>query len=268
MSKFSGVPKTLFIPLSARINVSKQFPNYFYDEKCLEIEKLIPQEYLAINSNQYQNFANVSCFYNMDKIVRNFIEKNGKCNIVNLGCGLETNYYRIKDDRATFYELDLPEVIDSRRKVLVETSKDICLPYSMFDLKWCSHLDKNKPTLITARGVFEYFEVDEIVKFLKELSKELTNAEVVFDSTNSEGVAYINRYVKKTGNTDATVYFFVDDDAEFAKRVGAELVSSSTFFTETRKVVKKGLNLYTKIAMYVVDKRRRGKIIHLRLVQN
>lgn len=266
MSNFSGVAKTLFIPLTARIYVSKRFPNYFYDEKCLEIEKLIPMELLNIKSNQYQNFANVSCFFNMDKIVRDFIENNGECNIVNLGCGLETNYYRIKDDRATFYELDLPEVIENRRKVLGETSKDICLPYSMFDLKWCSHIDKNKPTLITARGVFEYFEVDKIVELLKQLSKEITNAEVVFDSPNSKALGYTNRYVKKTGNDDARIKFFIDDDNEFANKVNAELLSSSTFFKETRRVVKKGLSLYTKIAMRVVDKNKLGKIIRLRLL--
>lgn len=265
MSTFTGVPKTLFIPLAARIYISKRFPNYFYDEKCLEIEKLIAHDLLDVKSNQYQNFANVSCFYNMDKIVREFIEKNGECNIVNLGSGLETNYYRIIDDRATFYELDLPEVIESRRKVLGETSKDICLPYSMFDLKWCSHLDKNKPTLITARGVFEYFEVDEIVELLKQLSKEITNVEIVFDSPNSKALGYTNRYVKKSGNSEARIKFFIDDDNEFVNKVNAKLLSSSTFFIETRKVVKRGLSLYTKIAMRVVDKKRLGKIIRLRL---
>ena len=265
MSNFTGVPSTLFIPLAARIYISKRFPEYFYDEKCLEIEKLIPPESLNIKSNQYQNFANVSCFYNMDKIVRKFINDVGECNIVNLGCGLETNYYRIKNDKATFYELDLPEVIESRRKVLGEKEKDICLPFSMFDLKWCSYIDKNKPTLITARGVFEYFEVDEIVKLLLDLSKELPNSEIVFDSPNSKALSYTNRYVKKTGNNDARIKFYIDDDLEFVNKIHAELISSSTFFVETRKVVNKGLSLYTKIAMRVVDKNGLGKVIHIKL---
>lgn len=265
MSNFSGVSNTLFIPLTARIYVSKRFPNYFYDGKCLEIEKLIPEELLVSKSNQYQNFANASCFYNMDRIAKEFIEKNGECNIVNLGCGLETNYYRIKNDKATFYELDLPEVIEERRKILGETSKDICLAYSMFDLKWCSKIDKRKPTLVTARGVFEYFEVDEIIKLLKDLSKELPGSEVVFDSPNSKALRYTNRYVKKTGNNDARIKFYVDDNSDFASKVHAELIYSSTFFKETRKAVKKGLSLYTKIAMRVVDRKELGKIIHLKL---
>lgn len=265
MSNFKGVPDTLFIPLTARIYISKRFPYYFYDEKCLEIEKLIPNELLVKKSNQYQNFANVSCFFNMDRIVKGFIGKNEECNIINLGCGLETNYYRINDKRATFYELDLPEVIENRRKVLPELEKDIYLPYSMFDLKWCQCIDRNKPTLITARGVFEYFEVDEIVNLLINISKEIPHAEIVFDTPNSKAIGYTNRYVKKTGNKDALIKFYIDDDIEFSNRINAELISSETFFTETRKIIKKGLNLYTKIAMRMVDSKRMGKIIHLKL---
>ncbi len=68
----------------------------------------------------------------------------------------------------------------------------------MFDLKWCQFIDRNKPTLITARGVFEYFEVDEIVKLLINISKEITRAEIVFDTPNSKAIGYTNRYVKKS----------------------------------------------------------------------
>ena len=38
MNKFEGVANTLFVPLVARIHISKQFPEYFYDEKALELE--------------------------------------------------------------------------------------------------------------------------------------------------------------------------------------------------------------------------------------
>ena len=35
MNKFDGVANTLFVPLVARINISKKFPEYFMDEKGL-----------------------------------------------------------------------------------------------------------------------------------------------------------------------------------------------------------------------------------------
>ncbi len=38
MQKFEGVANTLFVPLVARINISKRFPEYFIDNKALEME--------------------------------------------------------------------------------------------------------------------------------------------------------------------------------------------------------------------------------------
>ena len=38
--KFNGVEETLFIPLAARVLISKNYPNYFLDTKSLELENL------------------------------------------------------------------------------------------------------------------------------------------------------------------------------------------------------------------------------------
>ena len=38
---FEGVADTLYIPLAARVYVSKRFPEYFFDPKSLELEAAI-----------------------------------------------------------------------------------------------------------------------------------------------------------------------------------------------------------------------------------
>ena len=67
----------------------------------------------------------------------------------------------------------------------------------------------------------------------------------------------INEYTKRINEKPDWVFAGI--------KVNAALISSETFFTETRKIMKKGLNLYTKIAMRMVDSKRMGKIIHLKL---
>ena len=42
MNKFDGVANTLFVPLVARINISKKFPEYFMDEKALVCLRILP----------------------------------------------------------------------------------------------------------------------------------------------------------------------------------------------------------------------------------
>ena len=52
---FEGVADTLYIPLAARVYVSKNFPEYFFDPKSLELEPAIPGESIQKGSNEYTN---------------------------------------------------------------------------------------------------------------------------------------------------------------------------------------------------------------------
>lgn len=49
-----------------------------------------------------------------------FITMNTPCNVIYLGAGLESAYFRLRErlglGKAKFYEIDLPEVIETRRK--------------------------------------------------------------------------------------------------------------------------------------------------------
>lgn len=96
MNKFDGVANTLFVPLVARINISKKFPEYFMDEKALELEKYLPQG-ADKGSSEYSNMASVARYYNMDKTVTAFAKSYAESNIVYLGAGLETAYDRLSD---------------------------------------------------------------------------------------------------------------------------------------------------------------------------
>ena len=52
MSDYEGVEYTLFIPLTARANISKTFPEYFHDKKALEMENLVKDKQIEKKSSQ------------------------------------------------------------------------------------------------------------------------------------------------------------------------------------------------------------------------
>jgi O-methyltransferase involved in polyketide biosynthesis len=107
MSEYEGVEDTLFIPLTGRVIVSKRFPEYFFDQKALEMENLIKNKRIEKKSSEYAMLANVTRSYNLDQMAQSFIDTHDKCNIVNLGVGLETSYYRIDRKNSMFIEVDL-----------------------------------------------------------------------------------------------------------------------------------------------------------------
>ncbi len=267
MSKFEGVADTLYIPLTARIYVSEHFPEYFRDDKAVSLKSEMPYEEIASKSSEYYQMAGACRFYNTDQMIKAFVEQHEKCNIVNVGCGLETSYFRIKPapEKAVFYEMDLTEVIEARRRVLGESKNEILIPGDMFDCAWAEGIDKSLPALVTVIGVFQYFEEEKVIGFLKQLKTTFPGVEVIFDAMTGKAIKYANDYIKKTGNHDAELHFSADNGQSVAEKCGMKLVEERPFFGDARKQLKKKLTLYTRIAMKVVDEGgRRGYLTHLK----
>ncbi len=266
MSKYEGVADTVFIPLTARVYVSKKFPEYFHDPKALELESALPDNSIEKKSSEYSMIASVARYYNLDEMAKTFIAKHPECNIVNLGCGLETAYYRIADKTAKFYEMDLPEIIEARHKVLGEQENEIFISGDLFDFEWVKKIENpSLPTLLIVSGVFVYFHEEQILEFIRKAKETFPCAELIFDAVSSKGISYTNKYVRKTGNLSAMMYFSVDDAQAFADKAGVELIEWRPFYTAARKIIGKKTGLYTRIAMKVTDDQGRAKLLHLRL---
>lgn len=265
MADYEGVEDTLFIPLTARVNISKKFPEYFFDEKALEMENLISGRKIEKKSSEYSMIASVARYYNLDEMAQNFIDVNDECNIVNLGVGLETSYYRINPKNALFWEVDLPEVIELREKYLEAGENEKFIKGDLFNLEWCDELDTNLPTLMIVSGVFQYFHEEDILNFLEGVKNRFEHAELIFDATNKFGIKYTNFYVKRTGNSSAMMYFYVEDADEFAKKAQCQLIEVRPFYTAARKILNGKVGLYTKISMKIADRQKNAMILHLKL---
>lgn len=268
MNKFDGVANTLFVPLVARINISKKFPEYFMDEKALELEKYLPQG-IDKGASEYSNMASVARYYNMDKTVTAFAKSYVESNIVYLGAGLETAYDRLSDkiENRTihWYETDLPEVIKARKKVFGQRKNETLIAGDMFKLEWVKEIDNSLPTLLIVSGVFQYFHKEEVIAFIKGCGKVFPKGEMLFDATSESGLKFTNWFIKRTGNTSAIMYFGINDSKEFASKCSMELLEEKTFFPEALKMLGKKLSFVTKVSMKVAEKKKQVIILHLKL---
>ena len=262
-----GVADTLFIPLTARIYVSKRFPEYFYDHMALSLQEHLPDDKIEQTSTEYMMMASVARYYNLDQMTRDFISRAaGPCNIINLGAGLETAYFRIKSETAVFYEVDLPEVIAGRRQVLGEQAREVLTGGDLFrPQEWAQGINTAWPSLLIVSGVFQYFHKTDILRLIGELKALFPRGELIFDAANQTGLRYANRYVKRTGNASAEMYFYVNSGHQFGEEAKLRLIDERPFFTAARQQLKQKLRLFTRIAMAVTDYTGRARIFHYRL---
>lgn len=268
MEKFEGVANTLFVPLVARIAISKEFPEYFKDEKAMELEKYLPEN-AAKGASQYSNMASVARYYNMDDMVVQFVKAHNQCNIIYPGAGFETAYDRLHNKFTNkdinWFVLDLPKVIEVRQKVFGERKNETLIGGDMFKLNWVNKIDITLPSLIIVSGVFQYFHEEKVVNFIKGCKENFVNGELIFDATSTEGLRFANWFIKRTGNKNAVMYFGVDDSRAFAEKCGAILLEERTFFQTALKILGRRLSLITKISMKVAERKKQAIIVWLKL---
>ena len=260
----NGVEDTLYIPLAARIYASEKFPEFFYDEKALSLKQYIPTDSIENNTTEYFYMASVCRQQTIDRKIRGFLKENNRSNVVFLGAGLETAYNRIGNAESDFFQVDLPKVMDIRKKVLGNGDNEKLISGDMFTLDWIKEIDTSQPTMIVVSGVYQYFAESKIIDMIKKMKSRIAKGEVIFDATNSKGLELANKYVRKTGNTDAQMYFSVDNPKDFANRTDTELMAVDGFFRDALKECR-GLKLITRIYMYFADKLHRTLVIHLKL---
>ncbi len=259
----NGVPDTLFIPLIARIYISKKFPEYFCDEKALSLEKIIPQNIISEKSSEYAMMASVSRAVNMDKIVSEFSQRNNICNIVCIGCELETMAFRLEglSSKAHFYEIDFPSVIENREIALGVLPNETLIKGNANEIDFSQHMDCSVPTIFVVAGVFQYFKENEVLALILRLQSQFSKAEILCDATDEYGINYANKYVKKTGNTNAMMYFYINNPKEFADRINSKLISATGFYGVISKDLRKKLKLYTNIATKIADDKMHTMIL-------
>ena len=268
MSHLGVVEDTLFVPMLGRIYASEHCPQIIYDKKALELKEKLPPDLLGNGSqSQYTLLASAVRSANMDRFIRSFLKRRPDGVIVQLGCGLETTYYRCDNGRTRWYAVDLPHVIDYRRELLPESERETYLAGDAFSKDWIRQVRTDfpdAPILVTAGGLFHYFEEDKVISLFRML-RQFGDIEVIFDTVNKKGMAMMQKkYMKQVGHADAQMFFYVDAAKELAAKIrgNVKVIAEEPYY---RYIPKNGLKLSTKVSMAVSDQFKMVKMIHLKL---
>lgn len=265
MSSFSTIEDTLFVPMLGRIYAGEKFPHILNDRKALELKSKLPPNLKGQDTQtQYTLLASAVRSTNIDRYIGAFLKHNPDGVIAQLGCGLETTFYRNDNGKALWYEVDLPDVIEYRKALLEAEERDRMIAADAFSEDWIKAVraeQPDAPILVTASGLFYYFERDKVLGLFRTL-KKYGSIEIVFDTVNGMGMKQMSRYMKQVGYADATMYFYVDSGEALAEEIGAKLLAEEPYYAHTDK---RGLQFMTSISMRVSDRFKMVKMLHIRL---
>lgn len=182
------VAETLLIPLYMRAKESRRAVDKILSDPDAEamVDKIL-YDYSKFDKAEMSAIGcAVRCWF-LDKVAREFTAKHSGAVIINAACGLDARRQRTQKDgdSVTFYSLDLPEVISTRRKLLPESVGETYLATSLFDTMWMDELKIKHPEadiLFLMEGVLMYFTEDEVQLLFKNLADRFPGAEIWFDA--------------------------------------------------------------------------------------
>lgn len=266
MEVFDILQSTIYAPMLGRIYASEHYPHIFYDEKAIALKSLIPPHPAGEKTqNQLTLLGTAIRNAGCDRYVKEFLKRHKDGIVVNLGCGLDTAFFRCDNGRTNFYEVDLPEVINYRKFVIEDTDRDHLIACDAFKPQWIQEVRKNHPNeaiMIIASGFFQYFTREDFKNFMKMLSY-YGKIELVFETFSTVGMKGMLRYINLMGaKTENIDLFHSNDNKELAEYVHADFIGEELFFS---KVNKKGIKLITKYKMKLYDRKGYIKFVHLGL---
>ncbi len=139
--------------------------------------------HIALRARQYDQYA------------RDFLARHPHGCVVNLGCGLDTRFWRLDDGRLHLYDLDLPEMIDLKRQLVAETERYRLVGRSVLDHAWLDQVaaEQPGPFIFLAEGLFMYLPADQVRGLIVELATRFPGSELVFETVNSK---WLQPYLK------------------------------------------------------------------------
>lgn len=122
--QLTGVPQTLLLPLLSRARFSQESYSPIQDPLAIQLVESINYNFSELE----KHLGNSTLFflaraYHFDQAIKNYLKKNPNGKIVNLGAGLETAFSRVDNQKLTWIDLDLPEVIELRKNLLPESNR-------------------------------------------------------------------------------------------------------------------------------------------------
>ena len=118
----SGVPETMLQTVYARAKET-QNRGAVRDEKAVEIIRRLDYDFSLADKDSAMSSGVIARTIVLDRLTGAWLQEHPGGTVVNVACGLDTRCYRM-EGYGRWYNLDLPETIAVRQRLLPEKNAD------------------------------------------------------------------------------------------------------------------------------------------------
>ncbi len=155
-----------------------------WDKSAQRMVEQIDYDFTRLRLNKLDQVSTILRVRQFDRFTQDFLNRHTSSVVVQIGCGLDTRFERVNNQQVEWYDLDLPEVIELRVKLVPETEGYHMLGCSVFDRAWVD-LVSNHPGrnhLFLAEGVFPYFTEQQVIALFLLFMEKFPGCELVCDA--------------------------------------------------------------------------------------
>ena len=180
--KLSGVPETMLQTIYARAKESRG-RGIIHDAKAEEIIEKLDYDFFLADKDSAMRSGVIVRTVVLDQLTKEWLAKHPGAVVVNIACGLDTRCYRVTS-YAHWYNLDLPETMAVREKLLPESGAISQIAMSAMD-DWGGEIsEQNVPVLIVIEGLTMYLNAKDVQQIFAVISSRFEKATVFVETMN------------------------------------------------------------------------------------
>jgi O-methyltransferase involved in polyketide biosynthesis len=182
------VQETLLVPLYARALDSLKKRPILNDLKAVEMVRSIDWDFQRFNQGK-RMLGCVLRTASFDEYVKGFLSRHPQGTVVEIGAGLNTRFERIDNGVVHWFDLDLPDCVEMRRRFFADSERRTTLAASILDASWVTAVRQSPgPYCFVAEAVLIYLTEPEVKAALGQIAANFPGATIAFDTTTRKAI--------------------------------------------------------------------------------
>jgi O-methyltransferase involved in polyketide biosynthesis len=244
--KLAPEQETLLITLYAKAQPDNPL---FFDVKAQDILNRVDYDFARLRVPYKTVVLVCQRAKKLDSITRDFLTEHPAGVVLQLGCGLDSRFWRVDNGRVRWYDLDMPPVVALRRQFFAESERYRLIASSVTDLAWMDAVAADgQPALVVAEGLLMYLGEDTVRRLVLGLGEAFPGCRLAADVFSRMTARSATRHpsLRQTG---AAIGWGVDDPHELEEWASGMRLLEEWYFTDDPDLAR--LSLFYRAAYRV-----------------